>query len=126
VHIQDSLCDLVASEREECGWPLSDVLQHVAESGTGVVVILRQHEDSEELLHRVRHYHARDRDEGVGRRDGDANLRTYGLGAQILLDLGVRQMRVLSAPKKMHAISGFGLEVVEYVAGHDTPREGET
>ena len=37
--------------------------------------------------------------------------------AQILLDLGVRQMRVLSAPKKMHAISGFGLEVVGYVTG---------
>jgi 3,4-dihydroxy 2-butanone 4-phosphate synthase / GTP cyclohydrolase II len=43
-------------------------------------------------------------------------LRTYGIGAQILSDLGVRRMRVLSAPKKMHGISGFGLEVVEYVA----------
>ena len=42
-------------------------------------------------------------------------LRTYGIGAQILLDLGVRRMRVLSQPKKMHGLSGFGLEVVEYV-----------
>jgi 3,4-dihydroxy 2-butanone 4-phosphate synthase/GTP cyclohydrolase II len=43
-------------------------------------------------------------------------LRTYGVGAQILLDLGVTRMRVLSQPKRMHGISGFGLEVVEYVS----------
>ena len=43
------------------------------------------------------------------------DLRTYGIGAQILIDLGVTHMRVLSAPKKMHALSGFGLDVVEYV-----------
>jgi len=43
------------------------------------------------------------------------DLRTYGIGAQILTDLGVQKMRVMSAPKKMHALSGFGLEVTEYV-----------
>ena len=42
-------------------------------------------------------------------------LRTYGIGAQILRDLGVTRMRVLSAPKQMHALSGFDLEVVAYV-----------
>ncbi len=42
-------------------------------------------------------------------------LRTYGIGAQILRDLGVRNMRVLSAPKQMHGLSAFGLEVAEYV-----------
>jgi 3,4-dihydroxy 2-butanone 4-phosphate synthase/GTP cyclohydrolase II len=42
-------------------------------------------------------------------------LRTYGIGAQILRDLGVARMRVLSAPKQMHGLSAFGLEVVEYV-----------
>ena len=47
-------------------------------------------------------------------------LRTYGIGAQILKDLGVRRMRVLSAPKQFHGISAFDLEVAEYV-GHDTP-----
>jgi 3,4-dihydroxy 2-butanone 4-phosphate synthase/GTP cyclohydrolase II len=44
-------------------------------------------------------------------------LRTYGIGAQILRDLGVTRMRVLSAPKQMHGLSGFDLEVVEYVDG---------
>jgi len=43
-------------------------------------------------------------------------LRTYGIGAQILKDLGVRRMRVLSAPKQMHGISAFGLEIEGYVS----------
>ena len=49
------------------------------------------------------------------RRDGDSVLRTYGVGAQILRDLGVNRMRVLSAPKQMHGISGFDLEISKYV-----------
>jgi 3,4-dihydroxy 2-butanone 4-phosphate synthase/GTP cyclohydrolase II len=43
------------------------------------------------------------------------HLRTYGIGAQILCDLGVRKMRVMSAPTSLHGISGFNLEVTEYV-----------
>ena len=58
---------------------------------------------------------SRDRDELSSHRGGDAVLRTYGVGAQILTDLGVHRMRVLSAPKQMYAISGFDLEVTEYV-----------
>ena len=54
-----------------------------------------------------------------GDRHGAQVLRTYGTGAQILRDLGVTRMRVLSAPKQMQAISGFGLEVVEYVDDAD-------
>jgi 3,4-dihydroxy 2-butanone 4-phosphate synthase/GTP cyclohydrolase II len=42
-------------------------------------------------------------------------LRTYGIGAQILQDLGVKRMRVLSAPRQLHGISAFGLEIVDYV-----------
>ena len=52
----------------------------------------------------------------VTQRDGATELRTFGTGAQILRALGVRRMRVLSAPKQMHALSGFGLEVVEYLS----------
>ena len=42
-------------------------------------------------------------------------LKTFGIGAQILSDVGVKKMRVMSAPKKFHALSGFDLEVVEYI-----------
>ena len=48
-------------------------------------------------------------------RDPDRELRTYGVGAQIIVDLGIRKMRVLSAPWSIHGLAGFGLEVVEYV-----------
>jgi 3,4-dihydroxy 2-butanone 4-phosphate synthase/GTP cyclohydrolase II len=51
------------------------------------------------------------------RRDRRMDFRTFGVGAQILRALGVRRMRVIGAPKQMHALSGFGLEVVEYVTG---------
>jgi 3,4-dihydroxy 2-butanone 4-phosphate synthase/GTP cyclohydrolase II len=56
-----------------------------------------------------------DRDELGERRSGDAVLRTYGIGAQILQDLGIQRMRVLSAPKQLYGISGFGLEITGYV-----------
>ena len=49
--------------------------------------------------------------------DGDHELRTLGVGSQILADVGVRSMRVLGAPKVMHGLSGFGLTVTEYVDG---------
>jgi 3,4-dihydroxy 2-butanone 4-phosphate synthase/GTP cyclohydrolase II len=57
-------------------------------------------------------------DEGkeVPKMEAEYDMRTYGVGAQILSDIGVKKMRVLSAPKKFHGISGFGLEVVEYVS----------
>jgi 3,4-dihydroxy 2-butanone 4-phosphate synthase/GTP cyclohydrolase II len=54
-------------------------------------------------------------DELQTKRDGDAVLRTYGVGAQILRDLGIQRMRVLSAPKQMLGISGFDLEITGYV-----------
>jgi len=78
-------------------------------------VILRLPEDSEQLLQQLKNYAAEDLGEDLPRQERGQDLRTFGIGAQILTDLGVRKMRVLSAPKKMHALSGFDLEVVEYV-----------
>jgi len=115
VHVENNLCDLTASLREDCGWPLADVMQKIADHGSGIVVILRLREDPAEVVRRIREYRAKDRGDDLPGREHVEDLRTYGLGAQILSDLGVRQMRVLSAPRKMHAISGFGLEVVDYL-----------
>ena len=115
VHIRNSLCDLTTSSREECGWPLRDAIKRIAEEGKGVVVILQQQEDTQALVNRIRSYCRQEQGEELPIPLHAHNLRTHGLGAQILSDLGVRKMRVMSAPKKMHAISGFGLEVVDYV-----------
>ena len=116
VHVRDSLCDLVGSQRGDCGWPLSDALARVAQEQCAVVLLLRNEESEAELVHRVRTYQLEDEGVEFPRPEGKDDLRTFGLGAQILRDLGVRRMRVLSAPKRLHGISGFDLEVVEYVS----------
>jgi len=116
VHIQDTLGDVVGVRDPAFGWPLRDAMRRVAAEDSGVIVILRDQEGPRELMEAVAAME-RPVEELERRRDGAAVLRTYGVGAQILRDLGVHRMRVLSAPKQMHAISGFGLEVVDYVQG---------
>jgi 3,4-dihydroxy 2-butanone 4-phosphate synthase/GTP cyclohydrolase II len=117
VHLQHYLCDLTFSLRDDCGWPLRDILKRISEAGEGVAVILQQQESADSIIRRIQNYALQDTGEDLPAQHHKEDLRTFGLGAQILADLGVRKMRVMSAPKKIHAISGFGLEVVEYV--HD-------
>ena len=120
VHLQDTLSDVVGVLDERLGWPLRDAMKLIAEEGAGVIVILRQEEPPRDFMSVLR---GLEQPEGeiITRRDGATELRSFGTGAQILRALGVRRMRVLSAPKQMHALSGFGLEVVEYVSsGYDS------
>jgi len=122
VHVRNTLADMLGVRHGEFGWPLRDTLARVAEEGCGVVVVLRKPETARELIERIRIVEgATPRAEpGVDDASDDSRiLRTYGVGAQILTDLGVRRMRVLAAPMRMQGISGFGLEVVEYVQGRD-------
>jgi 3,4-dihydroxy 2-butanone 4-phosphate synthase/GTP cyclohydrolase II len=114
VHVQDTLGDVIGVQSPRLGWPLRAAMRRIADAGTGVVVLLRYPETPRQLVGAVRSLaHATPAESA--RRERVAVLRTFGTGAQILRDLGVTRMRVLSAPKQMHAISGFGLEVVEYV-----------
>lgn len=114
VHIQDTLGDALGIRSPALGWPIDDAIERISKEEAGVIVVLREQESSRELMETVEGL-ARDRDELQDRRAGDAVLRTYGIGAQILRDLGVHKMRVLSAPKQMYGISGFDLEVTGYV-----------
>jgi 3,4-dihydroxy 2-butanone 4-phosphate synthase/GTP cyclohydrolase II len=117
VHLQNSLCDLFGTQHPGCGWPLRDVMRQVAKTGEGVIVVLRNRDRVEDLLGRFKALSPRVKvEEGIPTRPKDrSELRTYGIGAQILADIGVRKMRVMSAPRAMHGISGFDLEVVDYV-----------
>lgn len=118
VHLQNSLCDLFGTRHDGCGWPLRDVMRQIADEGAGAIVVLRNRDRAEDLLARLKDIGLHDaHDQVPARRQDRSELRTYGIGAQILADLGVRKMRVMSAPKAMHGISGFDLEVVEYVGG---------
>jgi 3,4-dihydroxy 2-butanone 4-phosphate synthase / GTP cyclohydrolase II len=115
VHLTDTLRDVIGVRGDSRAWTLRAALARVARATSGVVVILRQSESPRELLDAVR---------GIGRTEtrpdggdgrGTAVLRTFGIGAQILHDLGVRRMRVLSAPRQLHGIAAFGLEIVDYI-----------
>ncbi|MFP5306945.1 MAG: 3,4-dihydroxy-2-butanone-4-phosphate synthase, partial [Gammaproteobacteria bacterium] len=113
VHIRNTLQDVLGVRHEDFAWPLRRALQRVAEEGEDVVALLRKPESSRELMQQIVSLNKAALDEHA--HDPQQVLRTYGIGAQILSDLGVRKMRVLSAPKRMQGISGFGLEVVDYV-----------
>ena len=119
VHVQNTLSDVVGIQDSRLGWPLRSTIKLIAEEDCGVIVILRQNEDPRDLMTAVRELE-RGYDENVIPHDRTSELKTFGTGAQILRALGVKRMRVLSAPKQMHAISGFGLEVVEYLSD-ETP-----
>ncbi len=115
VHVQDMLADTLPLKTTAFGWPLRDALRRIAAEGRGAAVILRQRESEADLLRRIQ---ALDLVHPPERKAADArpsDLRTYGIGAQILADLGVHSMRLLSAPKKFHALGGFDLKVVEYI-----------
>ncbi|MGH8453487.1 MAG: bifunctional 3,4-dihydroxy-2-butanone-4-phosphate synthase/GTP cyclohydrolase II [Nevskiales bacterium] len=112
VHVRNALNDMLGIRHPEFSWPLRSALRKIAEEGSGVVVVLRKPEPLHELIQRVQNLNLSPEPE---RTDHSSVLRTYGIGAQILKDVGIRRMRVLSQPKRLQGISGFGLEVVEYV-----------
>ena len=118
VHLLDALGDVLGVEDDSLGWPLRDAMRRIAEEPCGIVVVLLDQEGPKQLARSIDEL-GRDSDELKARRETGAELRTYGVGAQILRDLGVSKMRVLSAPKQLHAISGFGLEIVDYVDESD-------
>jgi 3,4-dihydroxy 2-butanone 4-phosphate synthase/GTP cyclohydrolase II len=123
VHVVDPLRDLLGIRGDPLAWTLRAAMERIARAGSGVIVILRDRESPGDLLDSVRSLVAPSEGAQAGaaaagisgaRRDGEV-LRTFGVGAQILKDLGVRRMRVLSAPKQIHGIAAFGLEIESYV-----------
>jgi 3,4-dihydroxy 2-butanone 4-phosphate synthase/GTP cyclohydrolase II len=114
VHLQDTLGDVIGVTNRALGWPLESAIERIAEEDVGVIVLLREQESSRDFIDAVDALGSA-ADELNERRAGESVLRTYGIGAQILRDLGLSKIRVLSAPKHMYAISGFDLEITEYV-----------
>jgi 3,4-dihydroxy 2-butanone 4-phosphate synthase/GTP cyclohydrolase II len=116
VHRQDTLSDVLGLHAEGLHRPLRDALKLIAEHDHGLAVILRPEESARDLMRSVQSLTRPPEPEVGARRHRSMDFRTFGIGAQIVRALGVRRMRVVGAPKQMHALSGFGLEVVEYVS----------
>ena len=113
VHVQSVLRDLVTSQiPDPVTWSMGKCLQTVADNGRGVIVLLARAESSEQLLASI------DMALGEATPAGTMTPDTYttvGLGSQILKDLGVGKIHLMGAPIKYNAISGFDLEVLDFV-----------
>ena len=111
VHEPMSVLDALEINRAMHSWSLDASLAHVEKEGKGVVVLLNCGESAEQLLAQF---------EGTARaahapQKGRMDLRTYGIGAQILRECGVHRMNLMGSPRRNPGMTGYGLEIVGYV-----------
>ncbi|MDE3172440.1 MAG: GTP cyclohydrolase II, partial [Gemmatimonadota bacterium] len=112
--------DVFHSRRCDCGWQLDTAMRMISEEGRGVVVYLDQEGRGIGLLNKLKAYELQDTGidtvEANERLGFKPDLRNYGIGAQILLDIGVRSIRpITNNPRKMVGLEGYGLRVEERV-----------
>ncbi len=120
VHIHNPLRDLLGAFPDDNSWPLRSAMECIAEEGQGVVVILRNQINNEQLIDQIQTFDFDRKNQNVINLEHKNAMRILGLGAQIVKDLGITKMRVLGSPVKMPALSGFGLEVVEYLGDEES------
>ena len=129
VHSKCLTGDVFGSERCDCGPQLHAALRQIAHAGKGVLVYLDQEGRGIGLVNKLKAYNLQD--EGLDTAEANIklgfkpDLRDYGIGAQILREVGVRKMRLLTNnPKKIVGLEGYGLEVVERVPLETPPSKG--
>ena len=114
VHVENSLRDSIGVNHQSLGWPMKSALKQLSKEEDSILVALCYSSKPKDFLKMVKGIEAEEMEDSETQAESSV-LRTYGTGSQILRDIGVKQMRVLSEPKKMQAISGFDLEITEYV-----------
>lgn len=116
VHEPLSVLDLLDTRSSTHSWSIGEALQAIRKAGNGVMVLMNCSRSGDALEHQLVAANEARKPPATGR---SMDLRLYGIGAQILRDLGVGRMRLMAAPRKMPSMAGFGLEV----AGYLSPRE---
>ncbi|MEP7380067.1 MAG: bifunctional 3,4-dihydroxy-2-butanone-4-phosphate synthase/GTP cyclohydrolase II [Gemmatimonadota bacterium] len=112
--------DVFHSRRCDCGWQLHKAMEMIAEEGKGAIVYLDQEGRGIGLVNKLRAYELQDQGhdtvEANEKLGFKSDLRNYGVGAQILLDLGLKSIRILTNnPTKLVGLKGYGLEIVDRV-----------
>ena len=117
VHVADPLRDLLhAVKQKSSGWSLTKSLQYLGDSkGPGVLLLLGDSFEKHNIDDLVDSFVTGKQSARPTTGDGTGIYRTIGTGSQILRDLGLSKMRLLSSPVRFNALSGFDLEIVEYV-----------
>ena len=109
VHIQNTIKDILHSSHHS-GWPLKNAMQRINKEGNGVILILRWSESVNAIIKDIDKI--KNTNEDLSQ---DFDRRTLGVGGQILSDLGVTKMKLLSSPKTFYGLGGYGLEIEKYI-----------
>lgn len=115
VQVESGVLDVFRELQQASSWTLADAASRISEEGSGVLVILRYQEDDQEVVKRIKQSDVDGQGIEFPWRESGEDLRVLGVGGQILADLGIGKMRVMGSTRKMHALSGFGLEIIEYI-----------
>jgi 3,4-dihydroxy 2-butanone 4-phosphate synthase / GTP cyclohydrolase II len=128
VHSECLTGDIFGSMRCDCGEQLQTAMEMIDREGSGVILYIRQEGRGIGLVNKIKAYALQDQGldtvEANERLGFQPDLRNYGIGAQILVDIGVRKMRLLTNnPKKMVGLDGYGLSIVEQIEIETEPNE---